>query len=306
MTKKPIPVVLDTDIGDDIDDALALSLLLNSPEVELRGVTTVFRDAPLRAKLAVEVLKGWNRVEIPVHAGASDPLLIPYSQIPGGVAVGRQFERLESGLPEVGGVHGVEFLAQSVREAASNGEILTILAIGPMTNIALFVSTYPDLAAQARLVMMAGHWSQPQPEWNILCDPEASAIVFAQAHKWRKKPRMVGIDVTHQVVLTPEEEARFAASPKPVARYLGDLIALWGHKVTLHDPLAALTLWSDIVEFAPRQIAVNLSPEFRSHTQIIEGQANCEVATTVNVEAAKSQFLERVLDGVATPNPNFS
>jgi purine nucleosidase/pyrimidine-specific ribonucleoside hydrolase len=73
------PIVLDTDIGDDIDDVLALALVLNSPEIELRGVTTVFRDAPRRTLLVKQLLKLMNRSNIPVAAGASKPLLQPWS-----------------------------------------------------------------------------------------------------------------------------------------------------------------------------------------------------------------------------------
>ncbi|HEX8833537.1 MAG TPA: nucleoside hydrolase, partial [Abditibacteriaceae bacterium] len=234
------PLVLDTDIGDDIDDALALALALNSPEIELRGVTTVFRDAPRRTILVKQLLNLMNRSDIPVAAGTSIPLLQPWSAIPhGGANLGKQFEALgPNALPE-SGPHAIEFLVGQIHLAASQGQRLTIAAIGPLTNIALLFSVYPEVVTLCDLLIMGGKWSEAYPEWNIVCDPEAAAMVFSSG----ASITMVGLDVTLQCVLSDSQVADFSTANKPHTLFLADLIALWAHPITLHDPLTLLVLF---------------------------------------------------------------
>lgn len=289
----PLPLVLDTDIGDDVDDALALAVALRSPEIDLRGVTTVFRDAPRRALLAREVLKLYapERADsLPVVAGCSQPLVLDWNELPGGQSLGRQFEALDPNLPLPTGNHALEFLAGEIQKAQNAGERLTVAGIGPLTNLALLVARYPELIGAYDVLLMAGKWSDDFAEWNIRCDPEAAAMVFRSGVPLQ----MVGLDVTEQCVLSDEEVARFDAAT-PRAKFLGDLIKLWGHKVTLHDPLTLLTPFSDCVKFAPKRIEVQLSGARRASTKAVEGEANVRVATEVDVEAAKALFLERVL-----------
>src|SRR4051812_48505868 len=99
-----LPIILDTDIGDDIDDALALAIILNSPEFDLRGVTTVFRDAPRRAVLTRHLLEVWQRENVPVCAGCSKPLLQDFSP-----ELGSQFEIFNSRVPDTSTQHAVDF-----------------------------------------------------------------------------------------------------------------------------------------------------------------------------------------------------
>ncbi len=286
------PLFLDTDIGDDIDDALALALALNSPEIELRGVTTVFRDAPRRTLLVKQLLYLMNRPNIPVAAGASKPLLQPWSAIPhGGANLGKQFEALDPNALPGSGPHAIEFLAQQIHLAASQGQRLTIAAIGPLTNLALLFSVYPEVVPLCDLLIMGGKWSEAFPEWNIVCDPEAAAIVFSSG----ASITMVGLDVTLQCVLSDSQVADFRAANKPHAQFLADLIALWAHPITLHDPLTLLVLFDDCVTFEPKHIEVGLCGSARGLTITGEGEANCRVAVAVDAERAKSVFMERVL-----------
>ena len=286
------PLVLDTDIGDDIDDALALSLVLNSPEIELRGITTVFRDAPRRTLLVKQLLGLMNAPDIPVAAGASRPLIQPWSAIPhGGSQLGKQFEALDtSALPE-GGPHAIEFLAKQIHLAASQDQRLTIAVIGPLTNIALLFSVYPDVVSLCDLLIMGGKWSEASPEWNIECDPEAAAIVFSSG----ANITMVGLDVTLQCVLSDAQVADFSTANKRHTHFLADLIALWAHPITLHDPLTLLVLFDECVRFEPKRIEVGLCGEARGLTITTGGEANCRVAVSVDAERAKSVFMERVL-----------
>lgn len=139
---------------------------------------------------------------------------------------------------------------------------------------------------------MRGYWSGEGAEWNIFCDPEAAAMVFRSG----AQISMVGLDVTLQCVLSKEQEKMFHDSPHAHARFLGQFIELWGHQVTLHDPLTVLTLFTDIVHFEPKGIQVGLHGEsVRARTLLAEGAPNVQVATEVDVERTNIVFLERVL-----------
>jgi inosine-uridine nucleoside N-ribohydrolase len=288
---KPISIILDTDIGDDVDDALALAVALNSPEIELRGVTTVFRDAPRRALLAQQLLQLWQR-DVPVRAGTSKPLIKPYSAIPGGANLGKQFEVLDPSLRYEISRHAVDFIIETAQGGEFSAESpLTICPIGPLTNIALALAKEPEIIACTRIVLMGGQWSKPGVEWNIVCDPEAAAIVFNSG----ANITMVGLDVTLQCVLSEAQIEQLGSAGTPRAGLLYDLIKLWGHKVTLHDPLTLLTLFDDCVQFEDKHLEVVLNETEYGRTKVIDGTPNCRVAIAVDVERAVNLFMERVL-----------
>jgi len=289
------PIILDTDIGDDIDDALALSLILNSPEFDLRGVTTVFRDAPRRALLARKVLKAWGK-DVPVEAGISRPLLEPYDP----KALGRQFRYLGDEKSEMPYPHGVEFLMNAVAPAktvaaGAKAAPLIIAPIGPLTNIAMAIALSPELVSRARLVLMGGFWKADYAEWNIKCDPEAAAMVFNSGIPID----MIGLDVTLRCQLSPDNIAQFAKRDSAPARALSALMKLWHEEthgqITLHDPLAVMTIVSDVVRFEPRRISVALSGADRGKTLVVEGAPNCRVAVDVDVPRAIEEFMRRTL-----------
>jgi purine nucleosidase len=290
-----IPIFLDTDIGDDIDDALALTVAINSPEVELRGVTTVFRDAPRRTLLARQLLDLSGHGDIPVYAGCSRPLLQRYEDIPGGSHVGRQFETVDSELKAEPEITAIGALRQAVLDASQKGEKLTIVAIGPLTNIAMLLHMAPEVVPLCRVVLMGGKWDAattgPIAEWNIFCDPEAAAMVFRSG----VEIKMVGLDVTLRCVLNTTQVAAFREANTPLSLLLHDLIQLWGHRVTLHDPLTMLTLFDDCVRFERKHIEVGLNGETRGSTYLHHGRPNCSVAVDVDVERAVALFMERVL-----------
>lgn len=286
----PQPIILDTDIGDDIDDALALAVILNSPELQLRGVTTVFRNAPRRAILTRKVLEAWNRADVPLASGISKPLLEAFDP-----KLGAQFQILDDDVLEEPLPHAVDFLVSSIAaddDQSDDQSTLTLVPIGPLTNIATAIVREPELVARTRIVLMGGFWKADYAEWNIKCDPEAAAIVFNSG----AQIDMVGLDVTNRCQLTPAHVEQFAAKGTPRATLLHQLIGLWeGERVTLHDPLAVLTLFSDVVKWEERRIEVALCGPDRGKTLIIDGEPNCRVAVDVDVEAALELFMQRVL-----------
>ena len=142
--------------------------------------------------------------------------------------------------------------------------------------MALAFALAPDVVPLCRIVMMGGLWGHTPTktryaEWNILCDPEAAAMVLRSG----ADISLVGLDVTLQCVLSDEEVAQFRSANTPRANFLADLIALWSHPVTLHDPLTVLTLFSDLVEFEPKRIEIELCGDERAYTQPSGGEPNC-------------------------------
>ena len=291
-----LPLVLDTDIGDDIDDALALALVLNSPELDLRGVTTVFRNCPRLVVLAAHLLEIWKRAEVPVFAGCSKPLLQSFD-----VQIGSQFEILSDDTLGAPTTHAIDFL---ISESAADDEEppqnpITIVAIGPLTNIALAIAREPPLVSAARLVLMGGMWNSAAPdyqaEWNICCDPEAAAMVFESGIEIS----MIGLDVTSRCVLEEKHVQQIASHHSAGAGVLARLTELWmrdsKRPPTLHDPLAVLTLFDNCVQFEAKKIEVQLCGEARGQTRVVKGQPNARVAVAVDAPRAIELFMQRTL-----------
>ena len=196
MTRKPI--ILDTDIGTDVDDLLALSLVLTSPELELVGVTTVYGDVALRAHMVRRLLALRGVTGIPLAMGASKPLLGKRAIYWEGHE-GKGLLTPEEEAAPLPDEHAVDMIVRTVM--ARPGEI-TLAAIGPLTNIALAFLREPRLAqALAGLLIMGGSVGGaralhlPWTEHNFRCDPEAAHVVLsAGAPTW-----IVPLDVTTQV-----------------------------------------------------------------------------------------------------------
>ncbi len=263
MTTK---VLLDTDIDilGDIDDALCLAYLLHQPACELVGITTVTYDTEKRAMVASAMCKAAGK-GVPIFAGASTPLLVPLPHFEASSAaddedrVLRQWDH-ERSFPAG---EAVEFMRRVIRD--NPGEIV-LLAVGPLTNIALLFSVDPEVPKLLKaLVMMCGVFGNPAPgtgsnhrrEWNAQVDPHAAAIVYrarAQIH------RSVGLDVTERVKL---DAPAFWREFRPATRHpLAAFAEAWfRHRpmITFHDPLAAVTLFDDVCGFAPGTVEVELA-----------------------------------------------
>ena len=259
-----IPILLDTDIGSDIDDALALAYLLRQPRCDLVGISTVSGEPAQRAALADAVCRAGGRGDIPIHAGTAAPLLTAQQQpkAPQAAALeSGQWPHRNSG--QFAANTAVEFLRQSIH--ARPGEI-TLLAIGPLTNIALLFALDPEAPRLLKNMVLMGGWffDRPQPEWNIRCDPHAAAMVFAAP-----VPRLtaVGIDVTTQCRMPAAEcRRRFAAAGGPLAPVAAFAEAWFQNRpdITFHDPLAAALIFEpSLCTTEARQISVDLTSLLR-------------------------------------------
>lgn len=258
-------VILDTDIGSDIDDAVCLAYLLAQPRCELLGITTVTGEPEKRAAMADAQCRVAGK-DIPIYPGAPMPLLVEQRQpdCPQASALARWPHR--SDFPQG---EAVEFMRRTIR--AHPGEV-TLLTIAPLTNIALLFRADPEIPRLLKgLVMMCGVFSNRRPgvgplEWNAMLDPHATAIVYNAPVAIH---RSIGLDVTTQVTMpAPEVRARF--SP-PLLRPVLDFAEVWfTHRpvITFHDPLAATTLFNDsICQFERGQVEVELaSRRFGGHT----------------------------------------
>jgi purine nucleosidase len=241
------PVVMDVDTG--IDDAIALLLAVRSPELHLVGVGTVAGnvDAELAARNTLRVLEVAGAAEPPVAIGAATPLLEPWSDvgwIHGDDGLGNSAQPAPSRVPSE--EHAVE---QLIRLSHEHAGALTVVAIGPLTNLALALRRDAGLPSRLRRVVImggsvrAGGNRGPQAEANVAVDPEAAAIVF-EADLERT---MIGLDVTMQVRLDDDDVASFARSGDPVGELAAQLLPHYldvyertsgERRCAQHDPLA--------------------------------------------------------------------
>jgi purine nucleosidase/pyrimidine-specific ribonucleoside hydrolase len=214
------PILLDCDPGHD--DAIALLLALGSDEVELRGVTTVAGNQTLEKTTAnaIRVLELAGRGDILVAAGAERPL-VREPRVAANVhgETGLDGPDLPPPRARPAGEHAVDFLAGRIAGT-------TLVATGPLTNVALLLARHPH-ARPERLVLMGGAVAEgnvtPAAEFNIWADPEAAARVFASG----LEITMVGLDVTHRALFTSERAERLRATGR-VGRVVAELLDFYG------------------------------------------------------------------------------
>ena len=283
-------ILLDTDIGSDIDDAVALAYLLAQPQCELLGITTVSGEPEKRAALASAICRAAGK-EIPIHPGRADPFLRKQWQ-----PVCQQAEALASWPHQTEFPKGqaVRFLQDTIR--AHPGEV-TLLSIGPLTNIAALFLADPEIPALLKgLVSMCGlftrKWGGVGPlEWNAMLDPHATAIVYRNAPEGH---RSIGLDVTLQVKMPAVEVRERFRTPRllPVL----DFAEVWFRKrkeITFHDPLAAATIFDpSICRFERGRVDVNLTSKVLAGQTAWKRDANGlhEVALEVNPQRFFDQF----------------
>jgi inosine-uridine nucleoside N-ribohydrolase len=215
-----IPILLDCDPGHD--DAIALLLALASPEVELRGVTTVAGNQTLEKTTAnaLRVLELAGREDVPVAAGSPRPLVRePFVAAYVHGETGLDGPDLPLPRTEPVGGHAVDFLAERIMGA-------TLVATGPLTNVALLLARHPD-ARPERIVLMGGAIAEgnvtPAAEFNVWADPEAAARVFASG----LDVTMVGLDVTHRALVTSAHGEELRAAGR-VGRAVAELLDFYG------------------------------------------------------------------------------
>lgn len=227
---RPVPIILDTDIGSDIDDAFALALILKSPELHLLAVTTVSGDTAARARLAAKMLWVDGRRNIPVAAG------VPGASMP--IAQTRWADGFTS--PELVSESAVTLMKSEIDRSPGQA---VIVAIGPLTNVAALLTQYPGEKTKIRRIVLMGgsiaHGYYPNSgataEYNIAADAKASQVVFTAGVPIEMAP----LDVTWHLQLDRAHQDRIYALGTPLTDTLHAIDELWAQPTpTLHDPMA--------------------------------------------------------------------
>jgi inosine-uridine nucleoside N-ribohydrolase len=295
-------IVLDCDPGHD--DAIALLLALASPELELVGVTTVAGNQTLEKTTAnaLRVLEHVGRDDVPVAAGADRPLVRePFvaAHVHGETGLDGPDLPAPAGTPVAG--HAVEFLAEH-----APGQ--TLVAVGPLTNVALYLALHPD-AAPARIVLMGGAIAEgnvtPAAEFNIWADPEAAQRVFASGIDLT----MVGLDVTHKALMTPAHADRLRSAGR-AGKLVAELFDFYHrfHAQTyglpgspIHDALAvADVIRPELLQTKHRHVAIDYESELCRGRTVVDlwhrtrNDPNAHVAVAVDSQAFLELLLERI------------
>ncbi len=295
MSEDKIPILLDTDIGSDIDDAVCLAYLLKHPRCELVGVTTVTGEPQDRARLASAVCRAAGRPDIPIYSGVDKAMLGPTRQKGAPqAAVLPRWDHQEDFEPYA----AVPFLRDVIRSRP--GEI-TLLTIGPLTNAGALFAMDPEIPKLLKgFTLMCGRFVNrgavnPPVEWNALGDPYATAICYAAD----VSPHVsVGIDVTRKVTMPADEcRRRFRGGPLDV---VADMAEVWfqrAPRITFHDPLAAAILFEpDLCTYEQGEVEVEvLSPRVKGMTHWTpKPDGRHRIAADVDVERFFAHYFEIV------------
>ena len=291
---KPEPpqlVILDTDIGDDIDDAFALALLLHSPEVKLLGISTTFGDTELRARLVDRYLDAIDRAQIPVNVGEATPVHGHFTQ----ATYARRQQPRKYG-------DATDFLLHAIR--LHPGQV-TLIAIGPLFNVQAAIDRDPvTFRKLKRVVMMGGsiyrgydggnaaNNPSPSPEWNIHCDPAGARALLESG----VPVFMMPLDST-QIRLTQPELSTIFAYGSPLTDQLTLLYHEWTgtgawQTPTFFDPVAAAyAIRPGLCPTKPLRLDV----DDQGFTRPIIGAPNAQVCLRADVNGFVQFFSNRIL-----------
>ena len=291
IVNKP-KVILDTDIGDDIDDSFALLLLLESQAFDVLGVTTVFRNVEKRALMAKQLIRTLG-YDVEVYPGVNFPIkskiedLIPENirakeiQDENGLYLIPQFD--ESMREEkISDINAVDFIISQVHKYPHE---VILIPIGPLTNIAHAMIKDPTIIPLIKEIrIMGGGYLLDWAEWNIFCDPEAAHTVYSSGASLNA----VGFNVTIQTGLTPEDVEDLKNSESQVIKIVYKAMLKWfaHYEFTtpvMHDPLTVASLIDPtIVTFEQKKMSIDLE-KFRGVTRVDEiNGVNVNVATEVD------------------------
>jgi purine nucleosidase len=311
-------IILDTDLamgqpGSEIDDGFALALALADPEIQVELVSTVNGNADVdtATRLTEELLGRLGRTDVPVARGAARPLKGGWSRGIPGTDVYRPKSSAHRTIE-----HGAAQIVERVM--AEPGE-LTVVAIGPLTNIALALALEPRVAtAVQRIVVMGGVYlehtnvSGMPGEFNFWVDPHGADEVLTSGAPLR----LVGLDVTRQVRLSRKDATRMTEAGGDFARFAAECTDEWiSHlertvpgderdhdSCAMHDPLAVASVTRpDLITWRPAYVRVECESARTRGVAIADllaardaPAANCEIAVDVDAESFGEIFVDRI------------
>lgn len=286
-------IIIDTDIGTNPDDALAIALAVNSPEINIKGITIVYGDVETRGKIAKEITLLANK-DIDIYLGIEKPLLRQRKVFWSGIEGKEVNINKEINFKKM---HAVNYIIKTIMN--NPGEI-TLVTIGPLTNIAASIILEPKIIENIKeIIMMAGavHLASNKNtlekyEHNISSDPEAASIVFNSGIKIT----MVGLDVTRQVSLTKSEKNYMFNKNIPLVNLISQMLDnhmnyLKRDYFYLSDSIAmSLLIDSKIVRTEKMEVTINYDGKIKS------GKTNAKKTELGNVDVAleidKTRFFD--------------
>jgi purine nucleosidase len=305
-----IPVLLDTDPG--IDDAMAILLAMASPEVELRAVTVTGGNCSLEqgVRNGLSVLSLAQAEHVPLAAGVQLPLIRPPFTAPethGDTGLG--YARLPESPAAAVSEHGVDLLIREIM--ARPGEV-TLVAVAPLTNVAIALRKEPRIAQAVREVIIMGGAlradgnTTPLAEFNVYVDPHAAHMVFHSG----MPITLIPWDITKEVQLTQNDVDRLLQIPAPIPRFIAEATRFYieFHKeyfgfaaCSINDPAAlALAFMPDLARTRPIYIDVEINSETTIGKTVgdflgMRGKApNIKLVEEFDNERFISLFLERM------------
>jgi purine nucleosidase len=286
------PAILDTDIGTDVDDILALVLLARAAELQLVGVTTAYGDTRLRARMTRLVLDQMDRSDIPIGVGARETLTGRPVWWAGHEGQGLPLEGVR--------INEDDTAAEMLRRTASEhrGQ-LQLFAIGPLTNVAAAISADDSFASSLHhLYIMGGAFWTEQAEHNIKSDPEAADVVFRSGIPMT----ICGLDVTQRVWLRETDLARVREEVSDVGYMLADQVERWwaftgANENNLHDPLAILpAIRPELFRFEQCEVHVEVEGANPGRTRLVRcDTGSTRIAADVDVGAAEQEIVRRLV-----------
>jgi purine nucleosidase len=302
-------LLIDCDPG--VDDAIALLLAFGSPELQVRGIVTVGGNVPLvhTQTNARKICELAQVRDIPVYAGCDRPLLRSLTTaeyVHGATGLG------QVSLPEptiaLQTQHGVDFIIETLLAAESPMQIATL---GPLTNLAVAVAKSPEIVEKiAQVVMMGGATTHgnvtPSAEFNIYCDPHGAQIVLNSG----VPIVMMGLDITHQAIATPERLAKIRQIGEPIGTLVAQLLEDYSHHdiqqygfagAPLHDPcVIAYLIDPSIFTLRPCFVAVELQSEASIGRTIVDWHhasgkpQNVQVVATIDSDRFYQLLCDRL------------
>ncbi len=285
-------VILDTDVGDDVDDAFAIDLALASPELQILGITTAWGDTAMRARMVNRMVCETGRTEIAVRAGIPTRTSTAFTQLPWASAGAARNLQADA----------VSYLLEQIK--AHPGEI-TLIALGPLTNIGAAIERDPATFRRLkRVVMMGGSVYRgydkpgtkaaqpPEPEYNIARDPKAAQKLFSSGVPIFVLP----LDST-QIRFDEGKRALFTTVSTPITDALQVLVAEWSHITGQANP----TLFDAVaVAYAVDPASCSMTPahlevDEKGMTRPTPGLANAEVCLAPREDAFFALLMPRLL-----------
>lgn len=273
-------IILDTDIGTDVDDVMAVVLAAVSPELKVEGITTVYGDVDLRSRMVVKTLRLLGREDIPVFAGSRD-VLLRNREI---WWLGHEGEGLltaeDAGL-SYDSRHAVDFIIKTVMD--SPGEI-TLIGIGPFTNFAIALAREPRIAENVKQIIVMGGSARlgsnglnlEHCDHNVSRDPESASLLFRSG----APIVMCGYDVTRQVLVGDAEIRRLESTGTKINVAMAKMMRIWFEYwkrdyTAMNDPLCVALAYAPTLCSGP-QMNVEVEYDHRHPT----GHTVCSMAKT--------------------------